>query len=451
MAVYLLGTLTLLITVTTLCLLFLLSYKKGHSYAPWFLGGFLYNCFTISFFYVFLPIPWIESVSLQYIGMTFFIVGGAVVAGLSFLIIPFTLRRAHLFPKMLLPLLIFFAFISQDTLRSIFISIFLYGKGSSIGLHFILGSIGESLAFTPLVIFAYGGGVYLLTGTLALIIFLVFSAHKGMLPYRTVVIYFLLLALIFFSLHVRALPSLSDVNIGILSTNWPNPNKENPLPEFMERVSAIDALLKKDGSPLDLLILPESTGYLDARSLTIEKDTFRVENYLDNTTIQSEGDHYSTTLFYNKESDITEMRRKGSLMVFSEYHPYIHEVLSFFGGGVADAGSKLYKRSDDYHTFALGNKTFGALICSEGTSMMPLLAFEEKKPDFYVLQSNLVVMNKNPLGFMHLYAYTRLIAATSGKTVLGVSNGAPSYGFDGKGGLLYSLKPSLSLMKPAPP
>jgi apolipoprotein N-acyltransferase len=448
MAVYVLGTLTLLITVATLWLLFLLSYKKGHQYGLWFLGGFVYNCFTISFFYIFLPVPWIQSLTLQYVGMTLFIVIGALVSGLSFLVIPFILRKGHLFPKILLPLLIFFAFMVHDMFRSIFISIFLYGEGASIGLHFILGSIGESLAFTPLIVFAYGGGVYLLTGLLALVIFITFSSHMRMLPYSVAIIYFLLLTVIFFSLQLRTLPSLSDMRIGILSTDWPNPNKENPLPEFIERVSAIDTLLKKENSTLDLLILPESTGYLDARGLITEKDAFRVENYLDNTTIQSGENYYSTSLFYDKASDLTEIRRKSSLMVFSEYSPHILDILSSFSGGTMTTGHKTYKRSSDYHTFTLKNKTFGALICSEGTSMMPLFSFEKKNPDFYVLQSNLVVMNKNPLGFMHLYAYTRLIAVTSGKTVLGVSNGAPSYGFDGKGRLLYSLKPSLFLAKP---
>jgi apolipoprotein N-acyltransferase len=447
MAIYLLGTLTLLVTVASLLLLFTLSYKKGHPYRLWFLGGFLYNCFTISFFYVFLPVSWIESIFLQYLGITFFILGGSAVSGLSFLLIPFVLRRLHVLPKILSPFIILIAFIFQDIVRSLLVSLFLYGEGTSIGLHFILGSIGESLAFTPLVIFAYVGGTYFLTGVLALSLFLLFAYYKKILSSKIILLYFIFLTIIFFSLLVRETLPLPDLRIGILTTDSPDPDKERPAEELIGRAISINNLLKKEGGPeLDLLILPESTSYLDARSLIEEEVSLPIKNYLDNTTIPNLGNYYTASLFYNKESDITEMRRKDGLMVFSEYRPYLYEVLSFFTKSEGTSDRRSYKRSYDYHTFAIGDVTFGALICSEGTSMMPLLRFEEKRPDFYTLQSNLVTMHKNPLGFMHLYAYTRLLAVTSGKPVLGVSNGAPSYGFDGKGSPLYSLKPSLSLV-----
>ncbi len=451
MVIYLLGAFTLIVTTLTLASLFHFSYKKKHPYALWFLGGFLYNCFTVSFFYVFLPVPWIENITLQYAGITLFILLGAILAGASFLIIPLLLRKTYLIPLALVPLSISFAFLLQDIVRSTFISLLLYGKGAPSGIHFILGSIGESLAFTPLVIFSYWGSVYFLTALLSLLIFLGFTLIKKILPLRVIAVYLVLLVIIFFSLLVRRESTLASLTphdplkIGIVTTDSPNPTIENPLPEYKARTEKINTLLReKITSPFDIVILPESTSYLDTRDVLNMDERFPIKSFLDSTTIPKKEDYHVSTIFRDEEVNVTETRRKDGLMVFSEYNPYLYDLLLYFFKDGTERTRTLTRSTSDYHTFTAGDLRFGVLICSEGTSLMPLHNFEKKNPDFYVLQSNLAIMQGRSFGFMHLYAYTRLLATTSGKPVLGVSNSAPSYGFDGKGRPLYSINKSYS-------
>ncbi len=445
MATPLLGTFSLIITTLGLVSLFLYCDKKGYSYKPFFLFGFLYNCSTISLFYVFLPVPWIQNIYLQYVGITLFILGGALSAALSFLVVPLVLRFAkkRKVPFCLFPLIIFLLFILQDVLRSLFVSLFLLGDGSTLGLHFILGSLGEVLAFTPLVILAYKGGAFLLSGVLCFLVFLLVSYSKKRISLQVTLTYLALFFCILLAYEVRPLAKLPHLQIGVLTTKWDNPSKEHKLSDFKSRAEEIQKLLLAHKGNIDLLIMPESTSYLDSLTLINEENLPQIKSYLDNATIPKQNDYHTASIFYDTTTGVSEERRKSTLMSFSEYDPYLYaflkKILHVSSALRVESGAK------DFHTFTLGENTFAALICSEGTSMMPLLSFEKKQPDFYTLQSNLVIMKGRGLGFMHLYAYTRLIAATTGKPVFSANNAAPSYGFDGKGRLLYSIVPSLSL------
>ncbi len=445
MAEPLLGTLSLSVTILGLFSLFLYSDKNGYSYKPFFLFGFIYNCFTISLFYVFLPVPWIQNIFIQYAGITIFILGGALVAAISFLIIPLVIRLANKkrVPFFLFPLVVFALFTVQDVLRSLLISLFLLGKGATLGLHFILGSLGEVLAFTPLVVLAYKGGVFLLSGVIGFLIFLITSFFKKKLSLRVFLSYLLLFFCIFFAYKIRPLSENPHLQIGVLTTNWSNPTTEHKLSDFKERALEIQKLLTIQKETIDLLIFPESTSYLDSLTLIEQADVPLIKSYLDNATVPKQNDYHTATIFYNTATTVSEERRKSTLMSFSEYDPYLYsslkKILRVPSSLQVETGAK------DFHTFSIEKNTFAALICSEGTSMMPLIFFEKKHPDFYTLQSNLVIMHGRGLGFMHLYAYTRLIAATTGKPVFSANNAAPSYGFDGKGKLLYTIAPSLTL------
>lgn len=445
MATPFLGALSLIVTILGLFFLFLFSEKEGYSYKPFFLFGFLYNCFTISLFYVFLPVPWIQNIYIQYVGITLFILGGALVAALSFLVIPLALRFAQKkgVPLFLFPLIMFALFILQDVLRSLFISLFLLGEGSTLGLHFILGSLGEVLAFTPLVILAYKGGVFLLSGVLGFLVFLASTFFKKRLSSFAFLSYLFLFSCILFAYEIRPLSKNQPLQIGILTTNWENPSKEQKLSDFKNRAEELQKLLLAQNESVDLLVLPESTSYLDSLLLTKEVSIPKIKTYLDNATIPKQNDYHTATIFYNTTTEVSEERRKSTLMSFSEYDPYLYSFLKKILH--VPSSLKVESGAKDFHTFSIGKSTFAALICSEGTSMMPLLFFENKHPDFYTFQSNLVIMKGRELGFMHLYAYTRLIAATTGKPVLSANNAAPSYGFDGKGRLLYTIDPSLTL------
>ena len=270
-----------------------------------------------------------------------------------------------------------------------------------------------------------------------------------LLSKKEVFVYFSVLTVFTTLLYLRPLHQFEKREVGILTTAWQNPSleKNQKLIDYKKRAEIISKIIEEEKDHLDILLLPESTSYLDAKMLTTLPNEKNVDTILDSTTIPKQGDYYTASLLYKKADDTIEVRRKDTLMAFSEYNPYLSTFLmNLFLKKNSTGENIIYKRSGDYHSFDLGGVTFAALICGEATSMMPILSFEKTAPDFYTLQSNLVVMRGRSLGFMHLQAYTRLVAATTGKIVLGVSNGAPSYGFNGKGEALYSLPPETSLM-----
>ncbi len=450
MAYTLLQTLSLIIGSVALFSFFSFLFRKERSCLVFFLIGFFYNLFSLSFFYAFLPVIWIDSLSLQYILLTLFILLGASISGLSFLFIAklyFYTQQKKQVSTFLLPLFILSLFVLEDIVRSLLLSVLYLGEESSVGLRFILGSLGENLLFTPLSLFAYKAGIFMLTGIFSLIIFLIFSLYKKIVSKKIVFAYFAILCLCFLSLSLKKTGDFPHISIKIMSTKFHDPNPSTLTADYKERISVVSTLLAEDSSKnkevkYDLLVLPESTFYLDSLDAFGKELSKNVDYILDNQVIMSKKGRGAFSVLYDTKNDIKEVRGKDDLMIFSEYSSYgMDFFIKLFTNDEDFAKYKEKietKRSESYHVFSLPEKnvSFAVMVCSEATSFMPQYYFQQENPDFYVLQSNLASMHSNSFALVHYMNYTKLLAITTGKYVFASSNMAPSLVLTGKGKVL---------------
>ncbi len=451
MAYFIFGTLHIFVGTLVFSVLFFVSYQTKHRKLPWFFIGTLYNIFSLSFFYTFLPGPWSTSIFLQYLIVTLFILLGSLTSGISFLIIPYALSffEKKKFQSLFLPLYIVPVFILSDMLRSFLLSLLYLGEQSAPGLRLFLGSLGEPLAFTPLIVFAYHGGVYFLTGIFAFIIFIIFAYCKKMISLGVSLFYLAVLFVCYTLLAIRPITPLKSVSIDIVSTAFKDPKISTAKEDFVTRMSIINELLQTKTKQTDLLILPESSYYLEISDLF---ETIIPKNFvsiLDSQTIIRQGVRENVSLLYTTRDETREVRSKNDLMVFSEYSSYLANfIISRLSSNTSYQKylSEINtKQSHSFHTFMLPTQkkekslSFAALLCSEATSYSTIYSFEKEKPDFYVLQSNLAIMKRNKYGLYQYEIYTKLLGATIGKPVISVANMAPSLLVNGKGGVVKQI------------
>ncbi len=409
----------------------------------------LYNLYSLSFFYVFLPGPWAVSLFLQYLIVTIFILLSSITAGLSFIITPYALTffEKQKFLNVLLPLYIIPIFILSDMLRSLFLSLLYLGEQSSLGLRLFLGSLGEPLAFTPLIVFAYHGSVYFLTGLFAFIVFVIFAYYRKLISFSVTIFYFSLLLVCYTLLAIRPIPPLTPTSIDILSTAFEDPNASTAKEDFIIRMDIINKLLLTKTKQTDLLILPESTYFLDVSDTFETKIPKNFTSILDSQTIIRQGMRENVSLFYTTKDETREVRSKNDLMIFSEYSSYLaNAVISTFTSKITFSKyiSDIFTvQNHSFNTFTLSTQkgiksiTFASLLCSEASSYATIYSFEKEMPNLYTLQSNLAIMKRSSYGLFQYTLYTKLLGATTGKPVISVANMAPALLVNGKGKVLW--------------
>ena len=332
-------------------------------------------------------------------------------------------------------------------LRSLFLSLLYLGEQSSLGLRLFLGSLGEPLAFTPLILFAYHGSVYFLTGLFAFIVFVIFAYYRKLISFSVTIFYFSLLLVCYTLLAIRPIPPLTPTSIDILSTAFEDPNASTAKEDFITRMDIINKLLLTKTKQTDLLILPESTYFLDVSDAFETKIPKNFTSILDSQTIIRQGMRENVSLFYTTKDETREVRSKNDLMIFSEYSSYLaNAIISTFTSKITF--SKYINdistvQNHSFNTFTLSTQkgiksiTFASLLCSEASSYATIYSFEKEMPDLYILQSNLAIMKRSSYGLFQYTLYTKLLGATTGKPVISVANMAPALLVNGKGGLLW--------------
>lgn len=445
----LLATLELIVSACTIFLLIHIYTRGKHVLAFSALTGFLYNLFSLSFFYGFLPGSWTSSIALQYVTITVFIIVGSAVASASFLALPYTVTffTKKLQKDYLAPLVYLVSFALIDMLRSLLLSLLFLGKESSFGLRLFLGSLGEPFAVTPFVSFAYFGGVYMLTGVLAFLVYLIYVSLFHTASLRLVVTYLAIFVVSFTLLTIRPADPLPPFSIAALPTSFHSLDANNLQNNTKERVSFITEKLEVAKKPYDIILLPENSFYLSSAGFT-EKEISKKHHYiLDSEQTRIQKQKATISLLYDTKEDTRGVRVKDELMLFSESTSYFMDTFLPF-----IAGEKSYevykesvteKRGGSYSSFSFQNNKGETvrmlpLLCSEATSFMTAIHVRKENPDILVLQSNLEIMRENALPISHYYMYTRILAASTGKPLVAISNDAPLLVIDEKGHKLVS-------------
>ncbi len=424
----------------TVVAVFLLSFYLYRSlyltqkhHINWFLFGFFFNLYGLSWLYTVYPLSWLPSGPLQLAGIVILHLILACGAGLSFALIgyAFTKNRKPWQQAFLFVLLL----TCSEVLRSLIFSLIFAGKGSTLGLHWTSGTVGSALSSTPFIEYAYLGGTYMLTAVLGLLVFTALSYKKLKFWYGSYVI--LVLGCVFIHYAVPIHMPASPLRVGVITTDFPKAIDQRSLKsEFAVRFSKLDEMthnLTKDN--IDILTYPEDARYtnqLDEKHLEEFSKVFPSTLFIDGETRGQNGELSNFSLFYTPENTRNLWGRgKVFLFPFNEYIPYVFRpVFKLFltkEEFVRYEAEHTYIPRSSIQTFPFKGERVGTLICSEIISFQTIRTLAKQRPSLVIFQSYLSIFNGEKWFSMHDRSFSKIAAAQLRAPLITSTNGAESY------------------------
>lgn len=406
--------------------------------SPWIIFGVIYNIYSLSWLYTAYPLPWLQSGITQLVGIALLHVFISLLSGVSFYLVEMGMKIPVLARKtQLLPVIFAISLALSEVIRSLVLSLVYYGKGSTVGLHWGAGTIGNALSTTPFVEWAYFGGPYILTAILGYVVYCCTSSKHVTLYFKHII------ALVILTLGIHYLVPVTlpdhDITISTVVTNFENNSPSNTKEESSkihkeqhQKLHNLTLSLAKDDP--DIIVYPEDAEYTHA--LTSLENTelltaFRDTLFIDGDTRKIDGQVSNISLFYEPQSRKAFFRGKIFLFPFNEYVPDVFaSIISLF------IGKENMDSYNENHTYTPHTSTSGyrfnamrvsTIICSEILSFQTLSQLHKENPSIVFYQAHLNVFHNNPWYVMHMRSFSKVAAAQLRTIVVGSSNGAPSY------------------------
>lgn len=441
--IYLIGTVALLVIFFKKHSDKNLSLRKHVGW--WVLFGFIHNFVSFTWLYTVYPLIWMPEGASQLFGIFLLQFILSFFSGLCFFVVGVVLFVKKTSP--LLPLFVGISFAVAEMLRSLVISLLYYGDKTTVGLHFNAGTIGNTLAITPLVEFAYLGGTYALSFVLTYIVATLFFVER-----RRLLVFLVPLGSIFMLVHylVPVDGPASPVTVGVVTTDTKTSTDEDLRMVIKATNKNILSLLLEATSSPDIIVFPEDTNFLaslteDELKKVAEKLNFPL--FVDGTTVVREEKVSNLSLFFDSKEEKVSYSGKQFLLPFNEYIPYFFEII--FLALIGDEYTA-YKENHTYtplfsgKTYAHNNVRVATLICSEILSFSTVGKVKRENPNIVLFQSRLNVFNNNPLFIMHLRSFSRVAAAQLRRPLLASKNYAPSFIINGRGKMVGTIPKGLA-------
>jgi apolipoprotein N-acyltransferase len=348
------------------------------------------------------------------------------------------------------PLIFGSSLVLAEVLRSLVISLLYYGNNTTIDLHFTAGTLGNALAPTPFIEYAYFGGTFTLTFILGYFIYIVVS-KKHILQYWK---HGALLCVTLIGIHflVPTYGPSTTTTVGIITTNFRTTKDSDALVAFKQQNKQVhDMTLSLETSHPHIIVYPEDTRYLAHLKNGDEillSSTFPGTLFIDGDTRMFNSELTNVSLFYVPGSKKATARGKSFLLPFNEYLPYVFkDIFSFF---VTIENLDTYIKNHTY-TPVYSNKTVlfegvrvGTLLCSEIISYRTIQNLREENPSLVFFQSRLNVFHDNPWFKAHLYSFTKIAAAQLRRPLISSTNNAPSFVISPYGKILKTIPTGFS-------
>ncbi len=436
--------------VTVFCLGFFIrkSLTTHHTLRWWFLFGLSFNLFSLSWLYTTYPLIWFPGGVLQLVALSLFLIILAVIAGIAFLPVGYTFVFTK--PSWKQAFLFSFLLMIGETVRSLLFSILLFGNGGKIGLHYNAGTIGTALSPTPLIEFAYLGGVYMLTFILGFLLYTFLFSRYLTRWYMGIVVTVVALFILHTSIPVHQ--PIKDIRIGIITTSISNPTDDDLEHGWLEkRYNELDAATMRLASTTpDFITYPEDAEYIKRSSpekLALLAATFPHTVFIDGSTEKFAEGFSNFSIAFDPTHPTQELGRgKVFLFPFNEYVPAFLEpiVRLFFSPGQYSIYQKehTYTPFASMTTFTIGGLRIGTLLCSELSSFQTIFSLAAQHPDIVIAQSNLSVFRNNPWFGAQYRAYVKIAAAQTRTFTISDANKVESYVISPKGNILYTLRAS---------
>lgn len=397
----------------------------------WVLFGFIFNFYSFSWIYSAYPIEWMGEGALQLLGIFVLHLLLATISGLCFFVVGFSshAKITALYKPFMFALSLVFA----EILRSLTISLLFYGNNTTIDLHFTAGTIGNALAPTPFIEYAYFGGTFALTFVLGYLVYVV-ASKKHILNYwkHAVVLCITLIGIHFIT---PTHEPKTTTTVGVITTNFPTEPIEETSIAFAQHTQQLnDMTFSLESSHPDIIVYPEDTryfGHLNKSDTKILSSTFPETLFIDGDTHIFNGALTNISLFYTPLNTKVAARGKSFLLPFSEYLPYLF--IHVFGFFIPQKELALYIKNRTYiptqsnKTVGFKNVRIGTLLCSEILSYRTIQNLRKEAPSLVFFQSRLNVFHDNLWFRIHLYSFTKVAAAQLRRPLISSTNSAPSY------------------------
>lgn len=420
------------LVVTAGLFLFFYTRKTSHPYRLWFLFGFAYNLFSLSVIYTAYPLPWL-SLDNQLLYLCTFHLILAFVAGVPYTLLGYIHNKGV--SSQLRPCIYAIAILCVEVLRSYTLSLLVYKAGSSsLGLHWSFGTLGSALSGTPLIEFAYIGGVYTL-GALYVLILATLTTRNIKVIAVTASVLVISWLIIHYAIPLRGPSTTTSISI----VGYTSPEEEDLSTQALRYKSRtiLTSLLATSSSTL--IVLPEDARFvpnLTQEGIRALSEKFSDSLVVDGDTRRTHGKLINISATYLLDVPLTA-RGKGLLFAFNEYIPSLFDGLL---GRIID--NETFSRYKNMHTYSLharpttythGNISFAAIMCSELTSYEMVRFAVQGDPDIIIAQSHLPVFKERLWFFVHYLSYTKIAAAQARRPLVASSSNAPSMVVDGRG------------------
>jgi apolipoprotein N-acyltransferase len=412
------------------------------------LFGFIFNAFSFTWLYTAYPLIWMPPGIVQLAGIFILHVTLAVVASLGYLVVGWVVTLPT--RKSLRPLLFAGSLTVAEIIRSLVISLLFKGEESTIAFHYTSSSIGNAIAVTPFVEFAYFGGVFALTFTLGYFVYICSSLYTIQSYWKHGVTFLILL----FCIHTW-LPTYGPqfpMRIGVVTTNFATAPDEQIISSFALQNKTLDNLTRSlASSHPDIIVYPEDARYIEY--LPNEKkehllETFPKTLFIDGNTNVFQGKMVNVSLFYFSESKKILARGKSFLLPFNEFIPLFFKPIFSFFVPHDQMDSYIYNHTytpiHSKKTITYNNTTIGTLLCSEILSHSTIQEVRDENPTLVFFQSHLNVFHDNPIAWAMLKSSASVAAAQLRRPLISSINGAPSFIVSPYGEIIKTIPTSFS-------
>ena len=408
-----------------------ISFKKEILW--WVLFGFVFNLYGFSWLYTTYPLIWMKGGMIQIIGIGILHLILSLASALCFFVVGYGFvysKKIHIHLK---PFIFGLSLTLAEVLRSLFISLLYLGNKTTIDLHFNAGTIGNALALTPLIEYAYFGGTFILTCIVGYLVYCA-ASYENVRRYiwHTFGIFGLAIVIHFF---VPTYGPQIPITVSVITTDFTTLPDNEILAAFKEQNKRIHTMTTslKDSNP-SIIVYPEDTRYFayigeDTKN-TLRKD-FQNTLFIDGDTTRGKEGLSNVSLFYSTKEDKLLGRGKSFLLPFNEYIPYFFKPIFYFF--VPQAEMDTYIRNHTYtpihsvKTIPFGDIRIGTLLCSEILSYKVLSDVKDERPDVVFFQSHLNVFHNNLWFRMHMLSFSTIAAAQLRRPLIASVNGAPSH------------------------
>lgn len=335
--------------------------------------------------------------------------------------------------KILRPILFATSLTLAEVIRSLLVSLLFKGEESTVAFHYTSSTIGNALAVTPLVEFAYFGGAFALTFILGYLVYICLNLNhiRSYLGHGMIIIVALCCIHVWLPTYGPAQPT----RIAVITTDFETSPDDKIDSSFKLQNKTLDILTRSLASTNpDIIVYPEDARYIEylpTENLDLLAKQFPKTLFIDGNTSVFERKMVNVSLFYFPKGGKVLARGKSFLLPFNEFIPtFFKPIFTFF---VPKDQMENYILNHTYtpihseKTISYNNNTIGTLLCSEILSFSTIQDVKDEDPTLVFFQSHLNVFHDNPVAWAMLKSSASVAAAQLRRPLISSINGAPSF------------------------